>query len=144
VSSVLQIGYYFQSCLGSVFPPLALEAATSLLKICMQERRPSSPGVGCDLAVATAWAPLAVATLIELWDKKSEPSSGASYTQLLSIIAGSIKCLQVGTDQRWNNFCSGGSNEELRREIVLLLQQPLRCICLFAHGPAYRWFTIFF
>jgi hypothetical protein len=50
-----------------------------------------------DLAVATAWAPLAVATLIELWDKKSEPSSGAFHTQLLSIIAGSIKCLQVCT-----------------------------------------------
>lgn len=91
----MQIGYYFQSCLGGVFPPLALEAATSLLKICRQEEIASSPGNGGGLAVATAWAPLAVAVLIELWDKRSEISSGASHTQLLTTIASSIKCLQV-------------------------------------------------
>jgi len=96
-AAALQIGYYFQSCLGSVFPPLALEAASSLLKICRLETGQPSAREGSELAVATAWAPLALATLIELWDKRYEPSSGASHTQLLSLIASSIKCLQVGS-----------------------------------------------
>lgn len=87
----LQIGYHFQSLLNSVFPPLIYEAARCLLAICSLKNASSV----ADLAIATAWAPLAVASLTQLWQRDTGPSAAASHTQLLDLIASNFRSLPV-------------------------------------------------
>lgn len=87
-----QVGYYFQNLLSSVFTPLVFEAAKSLLAICSLRR--SHNASVAKLAVATAWAPLAVASLMQLWKRDAGPST-ASHTQLLEVISSNIRSLPV-------------------------------------------------
>lgn len=88
----MQIGYHFQSLLNSVFPPLVYEAARSLLAICSMKQNAFAV---VDLAVATAWAPLAVASLTQLWKRDTGTTAAVPQTQLLGLIASNIKSLPV-------------------------------------------------
>ena len=91
----VQIGHFLQSLLSSISAPLVFEAAQGLLKICSLAsncKQDSAPG----FVVASAWAPLAVAALIQLWDKDGSARSSSSLrTQLVSVVAANIKALQA-------------------------------------------------
>ena len=88
----MQIGYYFQNLLGSIFAPLVFEAAKSLLELCALKH--THPESAATLVVGTAWAPQAVASLMQLWKGDSGPSI-ASHTHLLDLIASNIRNLPV-------------------------------------------------
>ena len=89
----MQIGYHFQHLLNSIFSPLVFEAARCLLVISSLETKKGASVV--NMAVATAWAPLAVASLTQLWKRDTSPSAAASHVQLLDLIASSIRSLPV-------------------------------------------------
>ena len=89
----MQVGYHFQNLLNSVFSPLVFEAARCLLVVSSLKTKRTASVV--DMAVATAWAPVAVASLTQLWKRDTSPSAAASHVQLLGLIASNIKGLPV-------------------------------------------------
>ncbi|KAK9811481.1 hypothetical protein WJX72_004659 [[Myrmecia] bisecta] len=90
---VEQVGEYLASLLTSINPSVVLEAAKGILAL---NTLISDSFKGRDLvssaAAAGSWVPLAVAALIELWDRQL---SGAAHTQLMAVLAPSISALQV-------------------------------------------------
>lgn len=89
----MQIGNHLQSLLGHVYAPLVYEAAQGLLKICALARE-REHGTGQKPAAAATWATVAVAALVQLWEKSG--SGGTSlHGPLVSAAAASIKSLPV-------------------------------------------------
>ena len=54
--------------------------------------KPNSGGVRAVAGVASSWGPLAVAALLQLWDRQL---SVAGHAQLMVVITDHLDCLQV-------------------------------------------------
>ena len=91
----MQIGDYLVSSLYSSDPSISFQAAQSLMQLTrILSSQPNSPGVRAVAGVASSWGPLAVAALLQLWDRQL---SVAGHAQLIMVITNHLDCLQVLT-----------------------------------------------
>lgn len=60
--------------------------------------QPNSTGVRAVAGVASSWGPLAVAALLQLWDRQL---SVAGHAQLIMVITDHLDCLQVTHRFAW-------------------------------------------
>ena len=89
----MQIGDYLVSILNSSDPSISFQAARSLLQLTrILSSQPNSAGVRAVAGVASSWGPLAVAALLQLWDRQL---SIAGHAQLMMVITDHLDCLQV-------------------------------------------------
>ena len=94
-SSRLQAGEYLEAMLASSTPGCVFEAAQALLQLARLQS--AAPNSGCYNAVsgaAAAWAAVAVAALLQLWDRQL---STAGHAQIMDVLCQHLDCLQVGT-----------------------------------------------
>lgn len=90
-----QIGDYLVSMLNSNDPSLSFQAAQSLMQLTrILSSQPNSGGVRAVAGVASSWGPLAVAALLQLWDRQL---SVAGHAQLMEVLTQHLDCLQVPT-----------------------------------------------
>lgn len=94
-SSCLQAGEYLEAMLASSTPGCVFEAAQALLQLARLQS--AAPNSGCYNAVsgaAASWAAVAVAALLQLWDRQL---STAGHAQIMDVLCQHLDCLQVGT-----------------------------------------------
>ena len=80
--------------LASSTPGCVFEAAQALLQLARLQS--AAPNSGCYNAVsgaAAAWAAVAVAALLQLWDRQL---STAGHAQIMDVLCQHLDCLQVG------------------------------------------------
>ena len=80
--------------LASSTPGCVFEAAQALLQLARLQS--AAPNSGCYNAVsgaAAAWAAVAVAALLQLWDRQL---STAGHAQIMAVLCQHLDCLQVG------------------------------------------------
>lgn len=79
--------------LNSNDPSLSFQAAQSLMQLTrILSSQPNSGGVRAVAGVASSWGPLAVAALLQLWDRQL---SVAGHAQLMEVLTQHLDCLQV-------------------------------------------------
>ena len=89
----LQIGDYLVSMLSSNDPSISFQAAQSLMQLTrILSSQPNSGGVRAVAGVASSWGPLAVAALLQLWDRQL---SVAGHAQLMEVLTHHLDCFQV-------------------------------------------------
>lgn len=122
--AAVQVGEFLQPMLASLDPPLVFEAAKGLLTLGTLGSH-HSPA-----AVQPTWAPLAVAALVELWDR---PPHGPAGSQLLNLIVCHLDQLQVGPGVRLS-LVNGIRRLGKSSHLLLCMAQPglsMRCLeCL--------------
>lgn len=91
----LQIGDYLVGIMNSSDPSISFQAAHSLMQLTrVLSSQPNSAGVRAVAGVASSWGTLAVAALLQLWDRQL---SVAGHAQLIMVITDHLDCLQVLT-----------------------------------------------
>lgn len=84
------------SILNSSDPSVSFQASQSLLQLTrVLSSQPNSSGVRAVAGVASSWGPLAVAALLQLWDRQL---SVAGHASLIMVITDHLDCLQVLTE----------------------------------------------
>ena len=126
----VQVGEFLLLLLASSNPALAFEASQKLLELTtLLSAQPNSGGVTAVAGCAAAWAPQAIAALMQLWDRQlGDPA----HTQLLLTISAHINCLQVGRSicHRFLIVVSSGCTVMLHpfiRQITLLARFNSAC-----------------
>ena len=72
---------------------ISFQAAQSLLQLTqILSSKPNSGGIRAVAGVASSWGPLAVAALLQLWDRQL---SFAGHAQLMVVLTEHLPCLQV-------------------------------------------------
>lgn len=90
-----QIGDYLIGIVNSSDPSISFQAAMSLMQLTrILSSKPNSGGVRAVAGVASSWGSLAVAALLQLWDRQL---SVAGHAQLMVVITDHLDCLQVPT-----------------------------------------------
>ena len=83
------------SILNSSDPSVSFQASQHLLQLTrVLSSQPNSSGVRAVAGVASSWGPLAVAALLQLWDRQL---SVAGHASLIMVITDHLDCLQVLT-----------------------------------------------
>ncbi len=89
----LQVGDYLVSIVNSSDASISFQAAQSLLQLTqILSSKPNSGGIRAVAGVASSWGPLAVAALLQLWDRQL---SFAGHAQLMVVLTEHLPCLQV-------------------------------------------------
>ena len=90
---MLQIGDYLVSIVNSSDASISFQAAQSLLQLTrVLSCKPNSGGLRAVAGVASSWGPMAVAALLQLWDRQL---SFAGHAQLMAVMTEHLDCLQV-------------------------------------------------
>lgn len=88
-----QVGDYLVSIVNSSDASISFQAAQSLLQLTqILSSKPNSGGIRAVAGVASSWGPLAVAALLQLWDRQL---SFAGHAQLMVVLTEHLPCLQV-------------------------------------------------
>ena len=92
-SCIVQVGDFLASILDSSDPSVSFQAAQGLLQLTRTlSSSANSGGVRAVAGVASSWGALAVAALLQLWDRQL---SFAGHAQLMAVITDYLDCLQV-------------------------------------------------
>lgn len=79
--------------INSSDPSISFQAAHSLLQLThILSSKPNSGGLRAVAGVASSWGPVAVAALLQLWDRQL---SFAGHAQIMVVITEHLSCLQV-------------------------------------------------